>query len=71
MALPPVSLKVQPLGVALEVPLLASVSKFSQTGVPSNVRTMLLPGVGVGVGVAVGVTLGLGLGVGVGVGVGS
>ena len=71
LALVPVSLKLQPLGVVLDVPVLASVLKFSQAGVPSAVRTMLPgAGVGVGVGVAVGVGVGVGVGVAVGVGVG-
>ena len=66
------------MGVTPDVPLDASVSKFSQAGVPTDVKligTGVPPGVGVGVGVGVGlgeevgVTLGVGLAVGVGVGV--
>ena len=72
MAAVPASTNVQPSGVTPEVPLAASVSKFSHAGVPMDARligTGVPPGVGVGVGVGVGEGVGVTVGVGVGVGV--
>ena len=62
LALVSLSLNDHPAGVVLDVPLLESVLKFSQTGAFSAAMTIVGPGVGAGVGVAVGVGVGVGVG---------